>query len=54
VGQEFSTGIALGGNAKCINMLLAFKQVVKDYTPQPMTMLRNDLGQIVKRCEEFL
>lgn len=54
VGEEFISGLSLGGNPKAIKMLLAFKNVIIDYDKPAGKVLRNDLAITLKKYEEFL
>ena len=54
VGLEFIGGLALGGNSKCIKMLLAFKELIQEYSVPSTKILRNELISIIKKHEEFL
>ncbi|KAJ4781543.1 Translation initiation factor eIF-2B subunit delta [Rhynchospora pubera] len=54
VGLQFLSDKISGGNARCIAMLLAFKEVIQDYTTPPEKTLTRDLGAKVGSCVSFL
>ncbi|KAH7442381.1 hypothetical protein KP509_03G085900 [Ceratopteris richardii] len=54
VGLQYLTGDITGGNARCIAMLSAFKELIKDYcTPRERTLIR-DLTARVNNNVSFL
>lgn len=47
VGLQYLTGEIVGGNARCVAMLLAFCEVIKDYsTPKEKTLIRDLTAKI--------
>ncbi|MCO5589110.1 hypothetical protein L7F22_043076 [Adiantum nelumboides] len=54
VGLQYLTGDISGGNARCVAMLLAFKELIQDYsTPKEKTLVR-DLTARVNSNVSFL
>ncbi len=54
VGLEFIGGLALGGNSKCMKMLIAFKELIQDYSVPSDKVLRNELAATIRKHEDFL
>ncbi|XP_078177896.1 nagB/RpiA/CoA transferase-like superfamily protein [Carex rostrata] len=54
VGLQFLSDKISGGNARCIAMLLAFKEVIQDYTTPPEKTLTRDLTTKINSCVSFL
>lgn len=47
VGLQYLTGDIVGGNARCVAMLLAFREIIKDYsTPKEKTLIRDLTAKI--------
>ncbi|KAJ3674531.1 hypothetical protein LUZ60_005147 [Juncus effusus] len=54
VGLQFLSNSILGGNARCIAMLLAFRQMIQDYETPPQKTLIRDLSAKLGACVSFL
>ena len=52
--MEFVGGLAMGGNSKCIKMLLAFKELISDFPVSTQKVLRNELVGAIRKHEDFL
>ncbi|KAG0478848.1 hypothetical protein HPP92_013567 [Vanilla planifolia] len=55
VGLQYLTGSASGGNARCKEMLLAFREAIMDYsTPQEKTLVRDLTSRIKSEAKSNL
>ncbi|XP_072410592.1 translation initiation factor eIF2B subunit delta isoform X1 [Chiloscyllium punctatum] len=54
LGLQYSQGIIVGSNARCIALLHAFKQVIRDYSTPPNEELSRDLVNKLKPDISFL
>ncbi|KFK33240.1 hypothetical protein AALP_AA6G348400 [Arabis alpina] len=54
VGLQYLSGDISGGNARCIAMLQAFQEVVKDYTTPPEKTLNRDMTAKISSYVSFL
>nr|XP_010941217.1 translation initiation factor eIF-2B subunit delta [Elaeis guineensis] len=54
VGLQYLSGDISGGNARCIAMLLAFKEAIGDYTTPPEKALVRDLTAKISSYVSFL
>ncbi|XP_067882133.1 translation initiation factor eIF-2B subunit delta [Heterodontus francisci] len=54
LGLQYSQGIIVGSNARCIALLHAFKQVIRDYSTPPFEELSRDLVNKLKPDISFL
>eukprot|EP00262_Sarcandra_glabra_P001741 TRINITY_DN1188_c0_g1_i1.p1 TRINITY_DN1188_c0_g1~~TRINITY_DN1188_c0_g1_i1.p1 ORF type:complete len:700 (+),score=104.11 TRINITY_DN1188_c0_g1_i1:109-2208(+) len=54
VGLQYLAGDISGGNARCIAMLLAFKEAIKDYSTPPEKTLIRDLTAKIGSYVSFL
>ncbi|XP_062579532.1 translation initiation factor eIF-2B subunit delta-like [Saccostrea cucullata] len=54
LGLQYAEGVICGSNARCLAMLAAFKQVIRDYTTPPQKELSRDLEAKLKPCITFL
>lgn len=54
LGLQYSQGIITGSNARCIALLHAFKQVIRDYSTPPNEELSRDLVNKLKPYISFL
>ncbi|XP_013413098.2 translation initiation factor eIF-2B subunit delta-like [Lingula anatina] len=54
LGLQYAEGVVCGSNARCIALLNAFKQVIRDYTTPPQKELARDLDNRIKPCISFL
>ncbi|RLN19749.1 translation initiation factor eIF-2B subunit delta isoform X1 [Panicum miliaceum] len=54
VGLQYLSGEVFGGNGRCIAMLLAFREAIKDYTTPPNKTLSRDLTAKVSSYVSFL
>ncbi|WCJ25410.1 Translation initiation factor eIF-2B subunit delta [Euphorbia peplus] len=54
VGLQYLSGDVFGGNARCIAMLQAFQEVIKDYSTPPEKTLTRDLTTKVGSYVSFL
>ncbi|OAY57045.1 translation initiation factor eIF-2B subunit delta [Manihot esculenta] len=54
VGLQYLSGDLCGGNARCIAMLLAFQEVIKDYSTPPEKTLVRDLTAKIGSYVSFL
>ncbi|RLN39938.1 translation initiation factor eIF-2B subunit delta isoform X1 [Panicum miliaceum] len=54
VGLQYLSGEVSGGNGRCIAMLLAFREAIKDYTTPPNKTLSRDLTAKVSSYVSFL
>ncbi|XP_069743294.1 translation initiation factor eIF2B subunit delta isoform X2 [Narcine bancroftii] len=54
LGLQYSQGIITGSNARCIALLHAFKQVIRDYSTPPKEELSRDLVNKLKPYISFL
>ncbi|XP_078398451.1 translation initiation factor eIF2B subunit delta isoform X1 [Cetorhinus maximus] len=54
LGLQYSQGIITGSNARCIALLHAFKQVIRDYSTPPHEELSRDLVNKLKPDISFL
>uniref|UniRef100_V9KP99 Translation initiation factor eIF2B subunit delta n=1 Tax=Callorhinchus milii TaxID=7868 RepID=V9KP99_CALMI len=54
LGLQYSQGIITGSNARCIALLHAFKQIIRDYTTAPNEELSRDLVNKLKPDISFL
>ncbi|XP_078068726.1 translation initiation factor eIF2B subunit delta isoform X1 [Mustelus asterias] len=54
LGLQYSQGIIIGSNARCIALLHAFKQVIRDYSTPPHEELSRDLVNKLKPDISFL
>ncbi|CAE6048471.1 unnamed protein product [Arabidopsis arenosa] len=54
VGLQYLSGDISGGNARCIAMLQAFQEVVKDYSTPPEKTLNRDMAAEISSCVSFL
>ncbi|XP_020269367.1 translation initiation factor eIF-2B subunit delta-like [Asparagus officinalis] len=53
VGLQYLSGDISGGNARCIAMLLAFKEAIKDYSTPPEKLLIRDLTAKINSYVSF-
>ncbi|XP_010908286.3 uncharacterized protein [Elaeis guineensis] len=54
VGLQYLSGVISGGNARCIAMLLAFQEAIKDYSTPPEKALVRDLTAKISSYVSFL
>ncbi|GAV65967.1 IF-2B domain-containing protein [Cephalotus follicularis] len=54
VGLRYLAGDIIGGNARCIAMLQAFQEVIKDYSAPPQKTLVRDLTAKINSYASFL
>ncbi|KAH7661690.1 translation initiation factor eIF-2B subunit delta protein [Dioscorea alata] len=54
VGLQYLSGNITGGNARCIAMLLAFREAIKDYSTPPEKALVRDLTAKIGNYVSFL
>ncbi|KFK33312.1 hypothetical protein AALP_AA6G358600, partial [Arabis alpina] len=54
VGLQYLSGDLSGGNARCIAMLQAFQEVVKDYTTPPQKNLNRNMTAKISSYVSFL
>ncbi|KAG1348202.1 translation initiation factor eIF-2B subunit delta-like [Cocos nucifera] len=54
VGLQYLSGDISGGNARCIAMLLAFKEAIRDYSTPPEKALVRDLTAKISSYVSFL
>ncbi|KAL5217264.1 hypothetical protein ABZP36_017948 [Zizania latifolia] len=54
VGLQYLSGEVSGGNGRCIAMLLAFKEAIKDYITPPKKVLTRDLTAKISSYVSFL
>ncbi|KAL5209063.1 hypothetical protein ABZP36_004686 [Zizania latifolia] len=54
VGLQYLSGEVSGGNGRCIAMLLAFKEAIKDYCTPPKKTLSRDLTAKISSYLSFL
>ncbi|RHY03003.1 hypothetical protein DYB25_006935, partial [Aphanomyces astaci] len=54
LGLKYAEGKLVGGNARCVAMLTAFQQVIKDYHTPPDKVLRRDLDKTLRPLIQFL
>ncbi|KAL2629574.1 hypothetical protein R1flu_014260 [Riccia fluitans] len=54
VGLQYLTGELVGGNARCMAMLLAFRDMIHDYSTPPEKLLIRDLTQKINSHVSFL
>ncbi|KAM7483052.1 hypothetical protein LguiB_007635 [Lonicera macranthoides] len=54
VGLQYIAGDIVGGNARCIAMLQAFREVIKDYSTPPEKILSRDLTAKINNYISFL
>ncbi|XP_062215112.1 uncharacterized protein LOC133915805 isoform X2 [Phragmites australis] len=54
VGLQYLSGEVSGGNGRCIAMLLAFREAIKDYTTPPNKTLSRDLTAKISSYVSFL
>lgn len=54
VGLKYLAGDTTGGNARCIAMLLALREVIGDYFTPPEKTLTRDLTAKISSCVSFL
>uniref|UniRef100_A0A0D9VWV2 Translation initiation factor eIF2B subunit delta n=1 Tax=Leersia perrieri TaxID=77586 RepID=A0A0D9VWV2_9ORYZ len=54
VGLQYLSGEVSGGNGRCIAMLLAFKEAIKDYSTPPKKNLSRDLTAKISSYVSFL
>lgn len=54
VGLQYLSGNITGGNARCIAMLLAFREAIKDYSTPPEKVLVRDLTAKIGNYVSFL
>ncbi|KAK3024129.1 hypothetical protein RJ639_044384, partial [Escallonia herrerae] len=54
VGLRYIAGDIVGGNARCISMLQAFQEAIKDYTTPPEKALARDLTAKINAFVSFL
>ncbi|KAL3687579.1 hypothetical protein R1sor_013888 [Riccia sorocarpa] len=54
VGLQYLTGELVGGNARCMAMLLAFRDMIHDYSTPPEKLLIRDLTQKINSNVSFL
>ncbi|WOL07909.1 hypothetical protein Cni_G16659 [Canna indica] len=54
VGLQYLSGNISGGNARCIAMLLAFREAIKDYSTPPEKALVRDLTAKISSYVSFL
>jgi len=54
LGLQYASGIITGSNARCVGMLEAFKQFIKDYQTPPSKVLSRDLHSKVNTMIRFL
>ena len=54
VGLKYAANTIRGANARCLAMLIAFKQVVSEYTTPHGKVLRWDLDKKLKAVFQFL
>jgi len=54
VGLQYLSGEVSGGNDRCIAMLLAFREAIKDYTTPPNKTLSRDLTAKISSYVSFL
>ena len=54
IGLQYLSGEVSGGNDRCIAMLLAFREAIKDYTTPPNKTLSRDLTAKISSYVSFL
>ncbi|KAK3146623.1 hypothetical protein QOZ80_3BG0269100 [Eleusine coracana subsp. coracana] len=54
VGLQYLSGEVSGGNGRCMAMLLAFREAIKDYTTPPNKTLSRDLTAKISSYVSFL
>ncbi|KAK3087547.1 hypothetical protein FSP39_007400 [Pinctada imbricata] len=54
LGLQYAEGVISGSNARCLAMLAAFKQVIRDYVTPPQKELSRDLEAKIKPYITFL
>ncbi|DAZ97786.1 TPA: hypothetical protein N0F65_009532 [Lagenidium giganteum] len=54
LGLKYAEGKVSGGNARCIAMLTAFKDVIADYVTPPNKLLRRDLDKSLRPLIQYL
>lgn len=54
LGLKYAEGKITGGNARCIAMLTAFKQVIADYVTPPQKLLSRDLDKSLRPLIQYL
>ncbi|XP_059661639.1 uncharacterized protein LOC132307791 [Cornus florida] len=54
VGMQYLAGDVFGGNARCVAMLQAFQEAIKDYSTPPEKILARDLSSKVNSFISFL
>uniref|UniRef100_A0A0E0FEA5 Translation initiation factor eIF2B subunit delta n=1 Tax=Oryza meridionalis TaxID=40149 RepID=A0A0E0FEA5_9ORYZ len=54
VGLQFLSGVISGGNARCVAMLLAFREAIKDYSTPSAKTLNRDLTAKISSYVSFL
>ncbi|KAL5723541.1 hypothetical protein ACHQM5_006929 [Ranunculus cassubicifolius] len=54
VGLRYITGDVYGGNARCIAMLQAFKEAIRDYSSPPEKVLARDLTSKIATYVSFM
>ncbi|KAG1368397.1 translation initiation factor eIF-2B subunit delta-like [Cocos nucifera] len=54
VGLQYLSGVISGGNSRCIAMLLAFQEAIKDYSTPPEKALVRDLTAKISSYVSFL
>uniref|UniRef100_A0A0E0MPN1 Translation initiation factor eIF2B subunit delta n=1 Tax=Oryza punctata TaxID=4537 RepID=A0A0E0MPN1_ORYPU len=54
VGLQYMSGVISGGNARCVAMLLAFREAIKDYSTPSAKTLNRDLTAKISSYVSFL
>ncbi|OAE29537.1 hypothetical protein AXG93_4486s1080 [Marchantia polymorpha subsp. ruderalis] len=54
VGLQYLTGDLVGGNARCVAMLMAFREMIQDYSTPPEKIFVRDLTQKINSHVSFL
>jgi translation initiation factor eIF-2B subunit delta len=54
LGLQFAEGKITGGNARCIAMLTAFKQVIQEYNTPPNKIFTRDLDKTLRPLIQYL
>jgi translation initiation factor eIF-2B subunit delta len=54
LGLKYEARLICGANARCVAMLIAFKEVIKDYSTPPNKMLSWDMDKRLKPLINFL
>ena len=54
LGLQYEKGVIRGSNARCVAMLVAFKQVISEYQTPPDSVLSRDLEKRLKPLFKFL